>query len=66
MLRAATAAVADGGEVDLADEETDRPEDCDCWDSDTSLPCWPCFNADFTAPNPAEPGAKEGEEADSE
>lgn len=59
---------ADGGEVlgheadnahdQDADAETDdRPDDCDCWDADLSLPCWECYKNGFRSQNPAEPGA---------
>lgn len=56
-------AVTDGGHVaaDLA-ADTDasaegRPDDCGCTGSrletEGGLPCWPCYRADFDAPNPA-------------
>lgn len=29
-----------------------RPEDCDCWDAEADLPCWPCYREGFEVPNP--------------
>lgn len=28
------------------------PEDCDCWDANTELLCWPCYRDGFDVPNP--------------
>jgi hypothetical protein len=30
-----------------------RPEDCDCWDPEGDLPCWPCYRDGFDVPNPS-------------
>jgi hypothetical protein len=58
-------AAADGGAVAAEDEESDtetgRPDECDCWDADLDVPCWPCYLAGYEEQNPETPGAKEGE-----
>jgi len=36
-----------------------EPDDCDCWDADAELRCWPCYRDGFDVPNPEEPGAEE-------
>ncbi|MFB6087497.1 MAG: hypothetical protein ABEJ85_03160, partial [Haloarculaceae archaeon] len=46
----------DGDDVD-GDLEDDRPDDCQCWDADLDLPCWPCYREGFEQPNPETPGA---------
>jgi hypothetical protein len=28
--------------------------DCDCWDADAELPCWPCYRDGFDVPNAGE------------
>jgi hypothetical protein len=38
---------------------TGRPEDCDCWDGNAELPCWPCYRDGFEEQNPDEPGAED-------
>lgn len=40
--------VADGGE---------RPDDCICWDDDSSLPCFPCARDGFNTPSDTPPEA---------
>ena len=30
-----------------------RGDDCDCWDADAALPCWPCYRDGFDVPNPS-------------
>lgn len=55
--------VATDGADELTDDDTDgddaeeRPADCRCTGSrletEGGLPCWPCYRADFDAPNPA-------------
>jgi hypothetical protein len=54
-------AVADGGDVIVAgddaeildtDEEDGRPDDCQCWDPDNELPCFPCWREGFRESNP--------------
>jgi hypothetical protein len=52
----AKVATADGGVIDAGDdteiiEFDDRPADCDCWDADAELPCWPCYRDGFDVPN---------------
>lgn len=58
-----TVAVADGGNeiivagddaeiLDGEDSEDGRPEDCQCWDPDNELPCWPCYREGFRDANP--------------
>lgn len=39
-----------GVEADSSND--DRPDDCQCWDPDGDLACWPCYNAGFEEPNP--------------
>lgn len=41
----------DGGILDGGDED-DRPDDCQCWDPDGELPCWPCYREGFRTQNP--------------
>jgi hypothetical protein len=44
----------DGGvtvEADGVDPSDERPGDCDCWDSEQGLPCWPCYRDGFEEPN---------------
>jgi hypothetical protein len=46
---------ADGGvtvEAGENDHPHERPEDCDCWDPEQGLPCWPCYRDGFEKPNP--------------
>jgi len=46
---------ADGGvtvEAGEANHSDERPEDCDCWNPEPGLPCWPCFREGFADPNP--------------
>jgi hypothetical protein len=46
---------ADGGvtvEADGVDHSDERPDDCDCWDPEQDLPCWPCYREGFEEPNP--------------
>jgi hypothetical protein len=38
-----------------------RPEECECWDVEQGLPCFACFNAEFSEPNPETPGADDDE-----
>jgi hypothetical protein len=38
--------------LDKADNGEDRPEDCQCWDPDGELPCWPCYREGFRSQNP--------------
>ena len=54
-------AATDGGDVIVAgddaeildtDEEDSRPDDCQCWDPDGELPCWPCYRGGFRSQNP--------------
>jgi hypothetical protein len=54
-------AAADGGSGVIATDDdaetstgTDRPEDCQCWDAEQELPCWPCYRDGFRSPNPEE------------
>ena len=60
-------AAADGGEVAVedsgSDAESERPDECDCWDADLDVPCWPCYREGYEAPNPETPGAEEEGEA---
>jgi predicted nucleic acid-binding Zn finger protein len=53
-------ATSDGGIVNagddaeiLAGDDDGRPDDCDCWDADAELPCWPCYRDGFDVPNPS-------------
>jgi hypothetical protein len=41
----------DDGEI-LLEDAGDRPDDCECWDTEQELPCWPCFRENFETPNP--------------
>jgi len=41
--------------------EPDRPHDCECWDVDESLPCWPCYREGYRSQNPAEPAADDAD-----
>jgi len=54
----------DGGLVDTGDmgdhEEGNRPGDCQCWDVDIGLPCWPCFREGYRSQNPVEPKSSTG------
>jgi hypothetical protein len=57
---------SDGGIIEAGDEgviledgDDERPEDCDCWDAEGELACWPCYREGFDVPNPEEPGADE-------
>jgi hypothetical protein len=46
---------ADGGvtvEAEESDHSDERPDDCDCWDAEQGLPCWPCYRDGFEEPNP--------------
>jgi hypothetical protein len=58
LLEAVTAeptVKADGGvtvEADGVTHPDERPDDCDCWDSEQGLPCWPCYRDGFEGPNP--------------
>ncbi|PSP55379.1 hypothetical protein BRC82_05390 [Halobacteriales archaeon QS_1_67_19] len=57
-------AATDGGDVIVADddgmildsddtnEENGRPDDCQCWDPDSELPCFPCWREGFRESNP--------------
>jgi hypothetical protein len=48
------AVATDGGQVpaaDTTDDGPDRPTTCGCWGQD-DLPCWPCYRAGFSEPNP--------------
>jgi len=47
----------DGEILDTDDDE--RPDDCQCWDTDGELPCWPCYRVGFDVPNPDEPATDE-------
>lgn len=53
----------DGAEIlggdDVQEPGDDRPDDCQCWDADGDLPCWPCYRDGFEEPNPLEPAADE-------
>lgn len=42
-----------GDEGEILDEGDGRPDDCDCWDADAELPCWPCYRDGFDVPNPS-------------
>ncbi len=43
----------DGGHGALSDGDDDeRPDECDCWDANGDLPCWPCWRDEFNTPNP--------------
>lgn len=52
------AVAADGDSVQATDgndhetQVSERPDDCDCWNPDGDLPCWPCYRDGFEAPNP--------------
>ena len=35
-------ATQEGTDAELTDFDG-RPDDCDCWDADAELPCWPCY-----------------------
>jgi hypothetical protein len=41
----------DQGEV-LDDGDIDRPDDCQCWDPEQGLPCWPCYRDGYEQANP--------------
>jgi hypothetical protein len=59
----AVAVATDGGVVaEALDDEGERPDDCQCWDVDADLPCWPCYRDGFGTPNPETPGAEGGDE----
>jgi hypothetical protein len=56
------AVATDGGVVaEALDDEGERPDDCQCWDVDADLPCWPCYRDGFSAPNPATVGDEGGD-----
>jgi hypothetical protein len=38
--------------VDTVGVTGGRGDDCDCWDADAALPCWPCYRDGFEVPNP--------------
>jgi len=40
-------------------EGEERPADCDCWNADRELPCWPCYREGFRSQNPEEPAREE-------
>jgi len=51
-------------EFATTEESTDnneRPDDCQCWNADLDLCCWPCYRTGFESQNPAEPAAEEDE-----
>jgi hypothetical protein len=39
-------------EADESNHSDERPDDCDCWDFEQGLPCWPCYRDGFEEPNP--------------
>jgi predicted nucleic acid-binding Zn finger protein len=43
----------DGVILEGDDNDDGRPDDCDCWDADAELPCWPCYRDGFDVPNPS-------------
>lgn len=43
---------SDGGML-VDEQDVERPDDCQCWDADADLPCWPCYRAGFGEPNPS-------------
>jgi len=47
--------IATDNNIETLEEDSDleRPDDCQCWDSDNDLPCWPCFREGFESPSPA-------------
>ena len=45
VLEAPENPVQDGG-----DDSQDRPDDCQCWDADLTLPCFACYKAGFEEP----------------
>lgn len=49
-----------------ADRTAARPDDCQCWDADQDLPCWPCARDGFETQNPVEPGASSDNEEEEE
>jgi hypothetical protein len=40
----------DGVILEGDDNDDGRPDDCDCWDADAELPCWPCYRDGFDEP----------------
>ena len=38
--------------VDALEDAGDRPDDCECWDTEQELPCWPCWREGHKTPNP--------------
>ena len=58
-------AATDGGiivaddEGEILEDDSERPDDCQCWDIDAGLACWACYAAGYWAQNPAEPAADE-------
>jgi hypothetical protein len=47
-----TPTTQEGTDAELTDFDG-RPDDCDCWDADAELPCWPCYRDGFDVPNPS-------------
>jgi hypothetical protein len=53
----------DDGEILDESERNGRPEDCQCWDADAALPCFPCYRDGFEDPNPNIDDDREGGDA---
>ncbi|PSQ34622.1 hypothetical protein BRD08_09180 [Halobacteriales archaeon SW_10_66_29] len=47
--------VATGGGEIIDKDDSGRPDECQCWDAELGLPCWPCYREGFEEPNPDEP-----------
>jgi hypothetical protein len=39
--------------MESANTARKNPDECDCWDADAELPCWPCYRDGFDVPNPS-------------
>ena len=57
-----SAGLQTSGTTAEATENNARPDDCQCWNADLELACWPCYRAGFETQNPAEPAAEEGDD----
>jgi hypothetical protein len=51
-MSAYNTATQEGTDAELTDFDA-RPDDCDCWDADAELSCWPCYREGFDVPNPS-------------
>ena len=42
----------DDAEILDSDNGEGRPDDCQCWNPDGELSCWPCYREGFRSQNP--------------